>query len=89
MRYKRTRKTRVANMYFLIVRYNFKYVSDAQLPITSHNLLKKGYFLLFEKKDTLKCFCFLIEEGLSAVPLKLFGAVVRLQLRETIVVVIY
>ena len=69
--------------------YDFKYISDMQLPTISHNLLRKCYFLLFGKRDVLKYFDFLARKRLSTALLGLFKAAICLQLEETIVVAIY
>ncbi len=67
-------------VYSSTVSCNFKYVSNAQLLITSHNLSKKWHFLLSEKRDALKYFFFLAGKGLSMIPPGLFRATIRLQL---------
>ncbi len=69
-------------MYFLIVSFDFKYIYNARLLITSHNLSRRGHILLSEKRDALICFCFLAEKGLSTAPLGLFGVANCLQLGE-------
>ena len=66
MRHRRLRKTQVVRVYFSTVPCDFKYVSNARLPITSHNLLREGPSLLSKKRDALKYFCFLAGKGLSA-----------------------
>ncbi len=89
MRYRRPKKMRVVRTYFLTVLCDFKYVSDVRLPTTSHNLSRRGHFLLSRKKDVLKYFCFLAGKKLLAVPTRISEAAIWLQLRGTIVVVIY
>ena len=69
-----------ARVYFSTVPRDFKYISDAQLPTTSHNLLKEDHSLLFGKRHALKCFCFLAGRRLSAALPGLSGAVVCLRL---------
>lgn len=82
MKHKRLRKTQEARVYSSIMPCEFKYVSDVQLPISSHNLLKRGHFLLSGKRDALKYYGFLAERRLPAVPPGLSEAVVRLRLGE-------
>lgn len=79
-RHRWLRKTQAAKVYSSIVPCDFKYVFDMQLPTTSHNLPRGGYFLLSKKRNTVKYFCFLAERGLSVALLGFFGATNCLQL---------
>lgn len=66
MRYKQPKKTQTAKIYLSRVFYNFKYVSNMQLPTIFYKILRKSYFLLSKKKNILKYFYFLARKRLLA-----------------------
>lgn len=78
MRHKWPKKMEMAKIYFSIIFYDFKYVFDTQLLITSYNILRESHFLLFKKKDALKYFYFLAKKRWFVILSELLGAAVCL-----------